>query len=135
MKKFVFCLLLGLLGCTRAPETPATPQSTAPTAQAPSTLPASLKGYELYSWNPTPETWAYALLPSTNALKTAEQIETAKIEDINQLKSLFIQVAAGENVFWNPHQPEGLALALPEAEIRGEFRQLANNRGFALIFP
>jgi len=79
--------------------------------EIPSTLPDSVKGYELYSWQ-TGEDWVYTLIAGTNRSKSFAEI-TSKgnlLEDgfikitvtqLEDLKTLLGRLPAGTEVFWS----------------------------------
>lgn len=66
------------------------------------TLPHSMKGYELYSWNVRGE-WYFSLLVGTNRLKTNKEVTSSKVrvKGIEALKILLNQLASGEEVSWS----------------------------------
>jgi len=77
----------------------------------PDQLPASLKGYELYSWQVN-EAWIFTLTTGTNRSKSFEEITSTKNEfedefvkitvtDLEDLETLLARLPAGTEVFWS----------------------------------
>ena len=76
----------------------------------PEQLPASLKGYELYSWQ-AGSTRVYTLATGTNRDKSFEEITAVEntidggyvkitVTSLEDLKTLLSRLPAGEEVFW-----------------------------------
>jgi hypothetical protein len=98
-------------------------------------LPASMKGYELYTWNDGGETW-FSLLPGTNRLKTPDEVFAGERSVVDAADGFAITVAGldavggqlarlprGASVFLSTvRYPPGAALEVlrtPESVARG----------------
>ena len=77
----------------------------------PDQLPASLNGYELYSWQVNEE-WNFTLTTGTNRSKSFEEITSTEnkyedefikitVTDVEDLKTLLGRLPAGTEVFWS----------------------------------
>jgi len=77
----------------------------------PDQLPASLKGYELYSWQVNEE-WIFTMTTGTNRSKSFEEITSTENEfedefvkitvtDLEDLETLLARLPAGTEVFWS----------------------------------
>ena len=77
----------------------------------PDQLPASLKGYELYSWQVNEE-WIFTMTTGTNRSKSFEEITSTENEfedefvkitvtDLQDLETLLARLPAGTEVFWS----------------------------------
>jgi hypothetical protein len=58
----------------------------------------SFKGWELYVWQETGDTY-FSLLPGTNRLKTDEEIKKAAVKGIDAIKPMLDELKPGEYVF------------------------------------
>jgi hypothetical protein len=112
-------------------------------------LPASFKGYELYSW-PEAGRWHFSLITGTNRTKTAAEITSdsdyiseigwIKIQaaDVEAVKKVLSLLPRGESVSWygdlhiGPAAPGGITVQLPPRDIADDIRSYAEGRG--LIF-
>ncbi len=131
--------------------TPANTQSIPdqPTATLPAQFPASMKGYELYSWKEG-ETWNYTLITATNRLKSFDEIIDPQnviapdgwvkmtAHGVDELKVLLGKLPAGTGVFWAGMDlagqvPEGTPyLTFPSAEEQESLRRFCEGIGVAL---
>ena len=75
------------------------------------TLPHSMKGYELYSWE-IEEEWTYALVVGTNRIKTFEEVSApnTRIVGIEGLKEELARLTSGQQVFWSAGRVPGTTL-------------------------
>jgi len=75
-----------------------------------SSLPHSMKGYELYSWQ-VENDWYFTLITGTNRLKSYEEITSDEdiiedgwvkvtVRDIDSIKNILGQLPKSEEVFW-----------------------------------
>jgi hypothetical protein len=74
-------------------------------------LPASMKGYELYSWEENGQ-WHFTLITGTNRVKTVEEISSGEdfisetgwvnvhVVGVDAVKDVLCRVPRGESVFW-----------------------------------
>jgi len=96
------------------------------------TLMTNLKSYQLFSWQNEDETWSYALIAASREQASSEALIAAKLENLDQLKSLLFQLNTGTIVFWNEKPPADLVVSLPEGSVVAEIRQLANRKRLVL---
>lgn len=75
----------------------------------------SMKGWELYSWRQD-ETWAFALLPGTNRLKTQDEVKAASVVGAEALSLKVSSLANGEEIFW-VQKGDPRAVAVPDSEL------------------
>src|SRR5947207_9582546 len=96
-----------------------------------STLPQSMKGYELYSWKSRGE-WYFSLLIGTNRLKTFGEVSSPKtrVRGVKALKARLNQLAANEELTWSA----GLVsrTVLPPEQIVDEVKRYCERRGIVL---
>ena len=92
----------------------------------------NLKSYQLFSWQNEDETWSYALIAASREQASSEALIAAKLENLDQLKSLLFQLNTGTIVFWNEKPPADLVVSLPEGSVVAEIRQLANRKRLVL---
>lgn len=102
---FILLTVLWLAACSANPATPV------PSATPLPPLPASMKGYELYSWQADDE-WHFTLITGTNRMKTPEEITTGEdeatadgwvkisVQGTDAIKDVLSRLPAGEDVFW-----------------------------------
>lgn len=168
MKKLTLLLTLFLLaGCVSSRQTPAievpnvtpselvvqeptlTQTQILPTAASTNTpaalptpvlLPASMKGYELYSWQVGDE-WYFTVITGTNRNKTVEEIKAeenveskdgwVKITVIGaeELKNLLARIPAGESVFWVDGLIAPAEFAKPPAALVDEIQEYGMGLG------
>ena len=73
-------------------------------------LPASMKGYELYSWQKNGN-WNFTLMTGTNRNKTFDEIISVKnietndavkinVSDVEELKDVFNRLPSGQIITW-----------------------------------
>lgn len=95
-------LVLFLSGCTGG--------EPLPTASLPQSLPQSMKGYELYSWE-SGKVWRFTLITGTNRLKTLTEITSPEsvveddlvkitVEGVPELKAALDRLPSGAQVVW-----------------------------------
>ncbi|MDY7040138.1 MAG: hypothetical protein SVX38_04675 [Chloroflexota bacterium] len=125
LQKWVTCLALLLLLSTTvgACQSEITPPETS--------LPGSMKGYELYSWQ-TQGDWYFALVVGTNRIKTHDEISSpeVRLRGIEELKRELDRLSSGEQVFWSAQRVTNTTL--PPAEIISEVRAYCRQRGIQL---
>lgn len=109
-------------------------------------LPSSMKGYELYSWQEKSK-WHFTLITGTNRNKTAEEIISAEsyisetgwvnihCTGLAELKAAIGKVPAGEWLIWcdSGFVPDGENLVLPPQEIIAEIEQFAADKGLEIL--
>jgi hypothetical protein len=112
-----------LAGCRQEPAQ----RAVAPLPTGP--LPASMKGYELYSWR-SGKAWRYTLVTGSNRLKTVAEVTSGEskidgewvkimVGGMTELQAVLSLLPAEATVFWAaPNLPSGLVmpwvrLALP----------------------
>ncbi len=143
-------LILALLLVACTPGQPAEPEA-APTSDGEvetAALPASTKGYELYSWQEANGSWRYTLIAGTNRQKRAEELmapEDSSGEDgwvkitvsgDEALLALLERLPAGESVFWmSPTGADGGPFRLPDREVVAAIAQRADELGLQLAVP
>src|SRR5581483_10949934 len=79
-----------------------TPAPTPPPIVMPaSTLPPSMKGWELYSWQKDNQ-WRFVLFVGTNRLKTASEILSSEgaVIGVDGIQTELARLPKGEQVFW-----------------------------------
>jgi hypothetical protein len=112
-------------------------------------LPASMKGYELYSWYSSGQ-WHYTLITGTNRNKTQEEIVSAPdsisetgwinihVIDIDSLKTVLAKIPQNEFVTWLGYMrdpqglPDNITFDLPPIENVNDIRDFAKQCGFQL---
>ncbi len=116
-----FLLMVALVCLLTGCDTVETPEAT--------TLPQSLKGYELYSWQVEGE-WRFSLLPGTNRMKDSEEIMAAEtmITDADALIALLGTIPEGEYVFWLAFEGGDL----PPDEVISRVEQVCEQQGLIL---
>jgi len=111
------------------------------------TLPHSMKGYELYSWQEKGQ-WQFTLITGTNRNKGLEEIvsgENEVTEDgwirihtvgVDEIKNVLRRLPENEFVFWSegqwviePTQPTDINLAYKTEEIVNEIKEHAKQCG------
>lgn len=122
MKRILFSLfpiLLGLLlsGCGATPQADTTP------------LAASMKGYELYSWQESNH-WVFALLVGTNREKTLDDIKSIDtiLPDTGALISTLERVPSGQYVTWSSRK----TLSFPPDNIVKQVEKTCKDKGLIL---
>jgi hypothetical protein len=120
-----------------------------PAAAASATLPHSMKGYELYSWQSGKE-WDFALITGTNRLKSYEEIVSPanvvteadwvklSVQGVENLRTVLGRLPQGETVTWNSSRwlegvgaPKG-AIQLPDPVLLGEIESYCRRLGIQL---
>jgi hypothetical protein len=119
---------------------------------APSLLPRSMKGYELYSWQEQGQ-WHFTLITGTNRNKTLEEITTGEDEVTEDdwirlhtvgeeaLKKLLDRVPEGEFVIWNagnfvnPTDQAMQMLIYPSHDLINEITAYADQLGLDFMVP
>lgn len=100
------------------------------------TVSTQLKSYRLFSWKTEDQSWNYALLAARREAFSPEELNAAKLVDLDQLKSLLFQLNASTIVFWNSDLPDfsanGFDFGLPEGSVLADIRRLANRKGLVL---
>ena len=105
-------------------------------------LPASMKGYELYSWDSN-GVWHYTLITGTNRNKTYQEITSTEntvtenwvkitVKSSNDLKQLLSQVPAGGKVLWSSFAVRTPGFALPPDTIIEEVKQFCTTLSITL---
>jgi hypothetical protein len=143
MKKLVIVLLATLL---------LLPAFTACRSETPYTLPHSMKGYELYSWQ-MDEEWHFTLITGTNRNKTVDEIVTGDdfvrsdgwvvLHAIGEqgVEVLFDRVPAGEFVFWNaghivnPDNQVSMTFTYPPDDMVNNIKSYADKLGIDFNVP
>jgi len=113
-------LLFGslLAGCGAASsESPATPFA------------ASMKGYELYSWQDG-NTWRFSLVTGTNREKSLDEIKSADVvlSDVEALAAALQQMPAGQYITWSSKE----TLSFPPQEIIEQVEKACEEQGLIL---
>ena len=100
----MFCNILLLSSCSSRISTP-TPDNSK------QSIPPSMKGYEIYSWEEEGQ-WVFKLMTGTNRQKSIEEImsnsETIqddawvniKINGVDDLKTILEKLTKGDSLFW-----------------------------------
>ncbi|MCX6055627.1 MAG: hypothetical protein NTZ74_12085 [Chloroflexi bacterium] len=128
------------------------PSSAVPTLDLsilPATLPSSMKGYELMSWQ-VDDQWSFTLITGTNREKTFEEIMDPGIQlspdgfvkitvnGIDQIKKAFDHLAVEEQIFWGGMDLAGqvpagtLYFTFPPQEIVDELTTYCKERNISL---
>ena len=112
-------------------------------------LPASFKGYELYSWNED-NCWHFTLITGTNRNKTMEEITSKKdyvseagwvkvqVVGADAIKEVLGRLPRGESVFWSGElhieqtSPTNISLQLPPAQIVADVQSYTLQSGLNL---
>lgn len=112
MKKSCCLVLLAaalITACRGSIDSKTTARPTATTA--PSPLPHSMKGYELYSWQAEGQ-WRFTLITGTNRLKSLEEITSGAdtvsadgwvricVQGVDAVESLLRRVPEREEILW-----------------------------------
>lgn len=88
----------------------------------PLSLPSTMKGMEIYSWQKTDGTWNYSLVAGTNRQKTVAEVTTPAVTltCACDLKKKLAELPAGEYVTWLATLPDdaGHVLSLPPQEVQ-----------------
>jgi hypothetical protein len=137
MASALLCLLMPLLACGSGPS-------------ATSPLPASMKGYELYSWQKGDQ-WHFTLITGTNRAKNVEEITTGgstvskdgwvdiQVTGEDAILDVIRRLPAGEWVFWmgcpNCGQAEGVVFQTPPQEVVDAIAARARAQGLTLSPP
>lgn len=105
------------------------PVSPSPTAEP--TLPHSMKGYELYSWQVSGE-WYFSLLGGTNRLKTYQEVaaDTVAVKGIDSIKQKLERMPKGEQVFWTTRDIP--LMALPPEEVINQIKESCAKSGIGI---
>ncbi len=135
--------------CLTACEMAGKPGTTVPATAMPPSLPHSMKGYELYSWQVDGE-WRFTLITGTNRTKSLEEITSGEdvvsqdgwvrihAEGLEALESLLMRLPGGEELFWAGAQwlqgalADADGLALPPQEMVQEVKARCERRGVVL---
>jgi hypothetical protein len=109
-------------------------------------LPASMKGYELYSWSQDSQ-WHFTLITGTNRNKTLEEITTGddyisedgwvkvQVVGVEAAKSVLGKLPRGEFVIWSggngltPTAQAGVNIAFPPGATVDAIKEYAKERG------
>jgi hypothetical protein len=119
------------------------------TASSTTSLPRSMKGYELYSWYAEEEdAWYYTLVTGTNRIKTYVEISTPEsvitedewvkitVRGVDALKSALDLLPEGETVTWaDPGRLEGAPAVdepFPGREVVRQIERHCQRRGIRL---
>jgi hypothetical protein len=96
------------------------------------TLPKSMKGYELYSWKIRGE-WYFSLLVGTNRLKTRQEITSTKVrlKGVKALKKKLSQIPKGAQIFMPGASMRNMDL--PPQEIMKVISSYCKERGIELL--
>jgi hypothetical protein len=94
-------------------------------------LPHSMKGYELYSWQ-TRQQWYFSLVAGTNRQKTYQEITSPsiRIKGIERLKRKLDLLPRGEELSWSTHRMR--RMILPPRAITNEIVDYCQRRGLVL---
>lgn len=140
----VFAASFTLNGCRNAERTSPPPDKVA------TSLPHSVKGYELYSWQVEDELY-FTLITGTNRLKSYEEITSSEavvnddgwakitVQGVESIKATLGRLPEGEDVFWigekwleQVGQTEMGDLALPSREIIDDLEAHCHQLGLQL---
>jgi hypothetical protein len=115
----------------------------------PETLPRSMKGYDLYSWQ-TGEVWNFTLITGTNRTKSFEEIITpvnsvsadgfvdVSVTGVEALKELFKRLPPGEAILWGGMDLSGqvaagtVYLTFPPQSMLDEMKAYCTSLGLSL---
>src|SRR5512138_1686425 len=119
MRCFLLLIPLGLFLCNCG--TTVQPNATQ--------LPASMKGYELYSWQEN-DHWVFSLLVGTNREKTLDEIKSneTSLTDVEALISMLEKVPSGQTVTWSSRE----TLAFPPEAIIEQVQKVCKDNGLIL---
>jgi hypothetical protein len=112
-------------------------------------LPASFKGYELYSWQESGE-WRFTIITGTNRNKTAEEIVSSEniisetgwikisVVGVVEIKTVLAKLPSGESVFWSAGLMASIGsteytMELPPESVVSEIERFAVNLGLELV--
>jgi hypothetical protein len=129
----------------------ATPQmmGTLDVTQLPKTLPDSMKGYDLYSWQ-VGEEWNFTLITGTNRTKAFDELITpgntvgpdgfikVSVTGVAELKKLLKMLPTGEDILWGGMDLGGqvpigtVYLTLPDQPMIDELATFCNGLGLHL---
>lgn len=127
-----------------------TPYPTLDSANFPAVLPASLKGFDLMSWQ-VGDAWNFTLVTGTNREKTFEELMAPDssvdengfvkitVSGIEQIKKVIDRLPAKSQVFWGGMDlagqvPEGtLYFAFPPQDMMDELIAYAKDLGVDLV--
>jgi hypothetical protein len=127
-----------------------TPAPTLDLALLPETLPKSMKGYELVSWQ-TGKVWNFTLITGTNRIKTFEELISPEsyisddglvkltVSGVKAIKDILKRIPPGEFVSWGGMNLYGqvpsdtIYFSYPPQEIMDELFALAKENGFELF--
>lgn len=108
-------------------------------------LPASFKGYELYSWQESGE-WHFTLITGTNRNKYVEEIVSTEniisetgwikihVTGVDEIKAVMAKLLPGESVFWSEGLMTsiGYTMELPPQAVVSEIEEFAAGIGLDL---
>lgn len=104
------------------------------------TLPHSMKGYELYSWQ-VGDNWYFTLITGTNRIKTYEEITSDEniesdwvkitVKGVNSIKEILSRLPKNEWVSWsNSRLPQ---FTLPNEEMVEDIKNYCEKAGLKLL--
>lgn len=105
-------------------------------------LPASMKGYELYSWKESGH-WHFTLITGTNRNKTPEEIiADANVEqtdwikitvaEADNLRVLLNRMPAGQNISWISQPTRVPGFSMPSAMVVSQIKNVCDQRDLHL---
>jgi hypothetical protein len=96
-----------------------------------SSLPHSMKGYELYSWR-TRGQWYFSLVTGTNRQKTYREVTSpkARVKGVEGLKGKLDLLPRGEEISWSTHLMR--KMTLPPRSIINKIVDYCRRRGLVL---
>lgn len=102
-----------------------------PAVTAEPSLPHSMKGYELYSWQVGGE-WYFSLLEGTNRLKTYSEVtaDTVAVKGIESMMRKLERLPKYEQVFWNIQNLPNLTM--PPEETINQIKEYCVKSGIDL---
>lgn len=105
--------------------------SCAPTL-APAAPTTSMKGWELYSWQPENNQWRFVLVVGTNRLKTNQELlsDPSAVNGVERIKDKLAELQKGEQVFWAA--PPDSPFRLPPPSIIQDLQTFLATRGVTL---